>query len=441
MENAKPRTTRRQAAQRRRVHNVLLAGVFLLVAALFLLINLFTRDREFSQAENRNLAQRPALTLGTLVSGDYFSGLTDWYNDQFFARDRWMSLSLKENTALGRRDVNGVFLGRDGYLLGAPEAPMDDALAKTVSAVNRFSGSHPELSVRMLLVPCAAAILPQELPKNAPVRDQLQDIQNVIAQLEGSIQVLDVSQALSQHGDEAIYYKTDHHWTSLGAYYAFSAVSGSLGIGDPIQDYDIYTVSTTFEGTLASKSGSHAVTDEIQVYTPKNSGVSYYVTYGDGGEKICSIYDSSALDAKDQYTLFFGGNHPLVKIRTTANNGRSLLVFKDSYANCFIQFLIPYYESIVMVDPRYYYDSLDAVLNGSAITDVLYLYSANTFLTDTSLADVLTSGTTENTETTSQTSPSSDAPSSDAQDSALESSVQETETAGQADSALEGSQE
>lgn len=428
VEEPKPRNSRRQAAQRRRTHNVLLAGVFLLMVILFLLINLITKNRTFSEAENRSLAQRPAFTLTGLVSGSYFSGVTDWYNDQFFARDRWMSLNLKETTALGRKDVGGVFLGRDGYLLGAPETPDDAALAKTLSAINQFSLSHPELSTRMMLVPCAAAILPQELPKNAPVRDQLQDIQNVADQLEGSIQFLDVSQALTQHSGESIYYKTDHHWTSLGAYYAFSAVTGGLGIGTPTQDYDIYTVSTTFEGTLASKSGSHAVTDEIQIYTPKNTGVSYYVTYSDGGDKICSIYDSAALDAKDQYTVFFGGNHPLVKIRTTANNGRSLLVFKDSYANCFIQFLIPYYENIVMVDPRYYYDSLDAVLNSCAVTDVLYLYSANTLLTDTSLADVLTAGPPEASAPASQPAQSTQTPQATQapQDSAAESSALES---------------
>ena len=199
MEEPKPRNSRRQAAQRRRTHNVLLAGVFLLMVILFLLINLITKNRTFSEAENRSLAQRPAFTLTGLVSGSYFSGVTDWYNDQFFARDRWMSLNLKETTALGRKDVGGVFLGRDGYLLGAPETPDDAALAKTLSAINQFSLSHPELSTRMMLVPCAAAILPQELPKNAPVRDQLQDIQNVADQLEGSIQFLDVSQALTQH--------------------------------------------------------------------------------------------------------------------------------------------------------------------------------------------------------------------------------------------------
>lgn len=384
------RIARRQAAQRRRTHNVLLVFAFLLAILLVFLINLFTHDREFSEAENRNLSQKPEFSLAALADGSYFSGITDWYNDQFFARDKWISLKLREDSLLGRKESGGVYLCENGYLIAQPEAPNETVLSETISNINQFAMEHPDISTRMMLVPGAAAILPDYLPKNAPVRDVLQDIENVRSQLGGNIQFLDAAAALQAHADEDIYYKTDHHWTSLGAYYAFAANTGIMGIGAPVRDYDIYTVSNSFEGTLASKSGSHAVTDRIEIYAPKAPSLSYYVTYSDEQDKICSIYNRSALDSKDQYTVFFGGNHPLVEIRTTANNGRSLLVFKDSYANCFMQFLLPYYEKIIMVDPRYYYDSLDSILNSYGITDILYLYSTDTFLTDGSLSDVLT---------------------------------------------------
>ena len=87
--------------------------------------------------------------------------------------------------------------------------------------------------------------------------------------------------------------------------------------------------------------------------------------------------------------MFFGGNHPKVEINTTADNERVLLLFKDSYANSFVQFLLPYYQKIIMIDPRYYYDNLDTILTSEGVTDVLFLYSADTFLKDTSLSDVL----------------------------------------------------
>ena len=385
----KPRKTRlRKAQQRRRLHNVILAGVFLLFLLVCFIVNLAVKDRDFSEAENRNLTQKPAFSLTTLTDGSYFSGLSDYANDQFFARDKWMSLKLKCETIMGRKDASGIFLGSDDYLLSAPETPDDDALSRTIANINQFAMDHSDLSMRMMLVPDSAMILSDKLPKNAPVRNQLQDIKDISGQLSGSVQFLDAASALAPHASEYIYYKTDHHWTSLGAYYAFSACSGQLGIASPVTNYDIYTVSDTFEGTLSSKSGSHKTTDTVQVYVPQ-SQIRYYVTYSDSSQRICSIYQSSALESKDKYTVFFGGNHPKVEISTTADNQRVLLLFKDSYANSFVQFLLPYYQKIIMIDPRYYYDNLDSILTTENVTDVLFLYSADTFVKDTSLSDVL----------------------------------------------------
>lgn len=425
-----PRKVRlRRAQQRRRLHNVILAGVFLLFLLVCFIVNLAVKDRDFSEAENRNLAQKPALSLTALADGSYFSGLSDYVSDQFFARDKWMSLKLKCETIMGRKDASGIFLGSDDYLLSAPETPDDDALSRTITNINQFAVNHSDLSMRMMLVPDSAMILSDKLPNNAPVRDQLQDIADISSQLSGSIQVLDVASALASHASEYIYYKTDHHWTSLGAYYAFSACSGQLGIASPVTNYDIYTVSDTFEGTLSSKSGSHKTTDTVQIYIPQ-SQIRYYVTYSDSTERVCSIYQSSALDSKDKYTVFFGGNHPKVEISTTADNERVLLLFKDSYANSFVQFLLPYYQKIIMIDPRYYYDNLDTILTTENVTDVLFLYSADTFVKDTSLSDVLEvtgqsqNGTLNTTEDASQTTPSD----ASTQESTEESTSDSSET-------------
>ena len=213
------------------------------------------------------------------------------------------------------------------------------------------------------------------------------DLTALADSLQG-ISFLDVSAALSAHTDGQLYYRTDHHWTSLGARYAFEAMAEKLGIPQPIQNYDTYTVSTTFEGTLASRSGSHAAYDTVELYVPQTD-VEYYVSYGDAAETSATIYDRSALDQKDKYTVFFGGNYPRVDVYTTAETGKTLLLFKDSYANCLMQFLYPYYDHIILIDPRYYYDNVESVISREQVTDVLFLYNANTYFEDTSLADVL----------------------------------------------------
>ena len=111
--------------------------------------------------------------------------------------------------------------------------------------------------------------------------------------------------------------------------------------------------------------------------------------YVEEGEKTTSIYDSESLKEKDKYTVFFGGNHARIDISTTQKERRNLLLFKDSYANCMVQFLLPYYQNIVIIDPRYFYESVDNIIESYSITDILFLYNVDTFLGDNSIADVL----------------------------------------------------
>lgn len=386
------REKRREARERRlglfRRDAAVLLGILL---AALIVLGLLAKDRAFSDAENRSLTQRPRVTLAGLRSGSFFADLDDYLADQFWARDGWIALDTLGTRLWGLREVNNVLVGKGGQLFSPPETPDEGNQSAKTAAVNAFAGRHSDLNTMFLLAPGAAAVLEDKLPKNAPVRDQLEDIRAVENALSG-VTVLDVSSALREHSGEYIYYRTDHHWTSLGAYYAFAAAAPALDPYTAAPEFGALTVSDSFEGTLASRAGIHRAKDQIQVFLPQNSDIQYYVNYQDAQTRVTSMFDSAALEEKDQYTVFFGGNHPLVEIRTTADNGKSLLVFKDSYANSFMQFLTTYYDTIVMIDPRYYYGDLSTVLTSYGITDVLFLYSADTWMTDTTLADVLATG-------------------------------------------------
>lgn len=361
-------------------------AIFLLLCLLaFALVNALARDREYSPAENRKLAQLPKFSLSALTDGSYFAAWEDYLADQFVGRDTWITLNLQASRLLGAKEAGGVYLCADDYLMEPPAAPDEEALKRNLDAINAFAARHENLQHCMSVVPNAACVMAEKLPANAPVRDQRQDIQDIAARVQG-VSFLNVTDALAQHADEAIYYRTDHHWTSLGAYYAFSDMAAGLGIEQPSEEYDVYPVTDSFEGTLASKSGCHAVTDVIELYVPKTD-IEYYVTVD--GERTATMYDREKLEEKDQYAVFLGGNDARVDITTTAETGRTLLIFKDSYANCFLQFLLPYYDRIILLDARYYYGDADSVISREGVTDVLFLYNANTFLTDRVLADVL----------------------------------------------------
>lgn len=361
-------------------------AIFLLLCLLaFALVNALARDREYSPAENRKLAQLPKFSLSALTDGSYFAAWEDYLADQFVGRDTWITLNLQASRLLGAKEAGGVYLCADDYLMEPPAAPDEEALKRNLDAINAFAARHENLQLCMSVVPNAACVMAEKLPANAPVRDQRQDIQDIAARVQG-VSFLNVTDALTQHADEAIYYRTDHHWTSLGAYYAFSDMAAGLGIEQPSEEYDVFPVTDSFEGTLASKSGCHAVTDVIELYVPKTD-IEYCVTVD--GERTATMYDREKLEEKDQYAVFLGGNDARVDITTTAETGRTLLIFKDSYANCFLQFLLPYYDRIILLDARYYYGDADSVISREGVTDVLFLYNANTFLTDRVLADVL----------------------------------------------------
>lgn len=389
-ENQMSRRPRRASpAQKNRSRQGVALAILLCVTILvFSLAGWIAKDREFSENENRSLAQKPELSWNALKDGSYLSDLSSYLADQFPGRDMWLSVNLGMHKLLGAKESGGVYLGADNYLLQVPGDPNEAQLSRNLAAMEEFAERYPELNVVASIVPNAVTVIEENLPPNAPVRDQKEDLRQIKGKLRG-VKFVDVTDTLEAHDDEQLYYRTDHHWTSLAAAYSFGKLASSFEITPPtLSSYGRYVVSTTFEGTLASKSGSHKAQDTVEIFVPKTD-IEYFVEYPDSSDRVCSMYKAEALDTKDHYTVFFGGNYSRVDITTTADTERCLLVFKDSYANCMLQFLYPYFDHITMIDPRYYYDNVAQVISSESITDVLYLYNLDTFLSDTSLADTL----------------------------------------------------
>lgn len=366
-----------------------MAGIFLFFLIIAFAFNLFSKDKKYSESENRMLAQKPEFSMANLASGKYMKDMEDYVTDQFFIRDKWINLKVLEDLALGKRESNGVYIGKKDHLMEIPTAPNQKALDNNLDAISNFSASHPDINTVMTLIPNAAYVYNHLVPRNAPVRDQEADIKYVQSAVGTSLNFVDLTKTMTSHKDEEIYYKTDHHWTTLGAKYAFDALSTALGIDSPTQEYTIYPVTHSFQGTLTSKSGYDKGKDTIELYIPQNVNTDCLVYFVDEGKRTASMYESAALENKDKYEVFFGGNHSRVDISTPMEGKKNLLLFKDSYANCFIPFLVPYYRNIIVIDPRYYYDNIESLITDNEITDILFLYNVNTFLGDTSLGDVL----------------------------------------------------
>lgn len=376
--------------RQRKVQEQLVGIIFILTLFLFLIINVIVPDREKSVQENRMLVTKPKFRLSSLISGDYDEKFEAYMDDQFVGRDMWRKLKVTVDRIGGSRLENGVYIGTNGQLLEQIEVADENHLAANIKAIKSFSESQSKIPVRMMLVPDAANVLNHSLPALAKPEDQTQMFSMVRKDLGDSVEWIDVSTELNKHKTEKIYYKTDHHWTTLGAFYAFQAAAPSLGIeGDLSGKYVSYAVSDSFNGMLASKSGVNlGEKEQIDIYVPTEEDTDLIVDYVDEGKRSTSLYDSSKLKEKDQYTVFLGGNSSLLDIRTVSTSTKRLLLVKDSFANSFIPFLTPYYREIVVVDPRYYSGTINDLMDSYRISEVLFLYSGNTFFKDNNISGV-----------------------------------------------------
>lgn len=376
--------------RQRKVQEQLVGIIFILILFLFLIINIIVPNKEKSVQENRMLATKPKFRLSSLISGDYDEKFEAYMDDQFVGRDMWRKLKVTVDRICGSRLENGVYIGRNGQLLEQIEVADENHLAANIKAIKSFSESQKKIPVRMMLVPDAANVLNHSLPALAKPEDQTQMFSMVRKDLGDSVEWIDVSTELNKHKTEKIYYKTDHHWTTLGAFYAFQAAAPSLGIeGDLSGKYVSHAVSDSFNGMLASKSGVNlGEKEQIDIYVPTEEDTDLIIDYVDEGKRSTSLYDSSKLKEKDQYTVFLGGNSSLLDIRTVSTSTKRLLLVKDSFANSFIPFLTPYYREIVVVDPRYYSGTINDLMDSYRISEVLFLYSGNTFFKDNNISGV-----------------------------------------------------
>lgn len=365
--------------------------MFIFCMIAFFLLNLIVSDKEMSEEENRMLARMPKLTASSLLSGDFMSKYETYLADQFAGRNFWRSIKVGLSSLGGSKNEEDILIGREDYLMEEIVTPDQDVLMENLDAIRQFANQNHDIRMHMLLVPNAANVMSERLPAFAAVADQSRMLAQVKRELGEDVVWLDAAAALGSHAGEKIYYKTDHHWTSLGAFYTFSGVAEQMNIKEDVSSgFVSYPVTTTFNGMLAAKSGCRLnVREEIYIYVPRDRDNDLVVNYVDEQRKTSSLYDSSKLKTRDQYAVFLGENTSVVDIKTVADSGRRLLLIKDSYANSFVPFLTPYFREIVLVDPRYYSGTIEDIMDTYRISDVLFLYSGNTFFQDNNLKGVL----------------------------------------------------
>ena len=347
-------------------------AVFCAFLALLGILHLVLPDRTFSPVENRNLRQVPAFTWRALREGSYTAALETYLEDQFPLRDGWMGLKTRWEWLLGKREFHDVFLC-GGALIG--RVGEGDRWEQNLGFVDRLA-EKTDIPVYLGLIPTAAEVWKDRLPHGADSADQ----SALLKEARGTGAVwADIAGALAAHSEEPVFYRTDHHWTSLGAYYGYTALLEAMG-DTPLPLGKAETVSDDFYGTLYSSSGVHWVAPDTIYRYVREDAVTVEDVYG--GETH-GLYVDSFLEEKDQYASFLGGNQPLYIVRNSAaSSDKKLLLVRDSYSDSLAPFLCRHFAEIHLLDLRYNKTSVAQYAADMGADGIAVLYSVDNFMKD-----------------------------------------------------------
>lgn len=399
-----------------------IAVLFALFISVFFLVDVFNSDRAFSEFENTSLAQKPAFSWSSFVDGSFGSKYVKYINEQFLGRDNWISMKAVADMGLGRIESHGVTYGDDHYLMEKLEIVEDQnypanagtnivkqtSLDRSNGMVSSFLQMYDQ-PITFSLVPNSYAILEDEVPTGFPGADQqayTQQIYQTLREVDDQLEIVDFSDALSQHKDEYIYYRTDHHWTTLGAYYAYVAYCEQKGLTPvSLEELEENKVED-FYGTFYSKAKRPSQpADTITWYDVDVDEFAFVanlqqdkqlaqlgeVVQEDGLEllRVDSMMDRRKFEVRDKYAAFMWGNSGYVKIKSSHNlnhqEGKTsrLLLFKDSYANSMIPYLTYNYDEIIVVDLRYMAKSTKELMQ-EEFDDIFVMYNFSTYVSGAS---------------------------------------------------------
>lgn len=360
------------------------------IIVLVMIASAISPKAEKSISENRTLQQKPKVTMQNLITGKFSKEYGKYLSDQFPERQGMIKEKSRFDLLLGRKEINGVYICKDGYLMeGFTEASPEVTEAK-VNAINNFVSQNPKLNISMMIVPNKVEIYRNLLPKNAPSDSQKQYLDKLKEKIDKKVNFVNLIEPFERvKNSTQLYYKTDHHWTTDGAYKAYEEFAKSKDISPAQEKSFIKSLATDkFLGSLYYKNGAQIGKPEDIVLYLKDKPYPLLVKYYDTKEKVTTLYDAQKLKEKDKYEVFTGGNHSQIKIRTNVKTKRKLLLIKDSYANAMLPFLINDFAEINVVDLRYYTGTMGDILNNNEVTDLLILYNVNTFNTDSSILNI-----------------------------------------------------
>ncbi len=335
-------------------------------------LDLFSPVYERSELENKELSSFPKFSLDDLIDNEYTPKIETFTTDHFILRNSWISMKSISETLLLKGENNGIIYGSDGYMFTKFSSLDLEQTNKNITAINEFITRHSDRNITVAVAPTAPGVMTDNVKPYSPVLDNELVLNTIYTEIP-SENSLNLINTLQSKNDDYIYYKTDHHWTTLGAYYAYADYMNFIDR----QPKDLSTIELidveNFYGTHYSKAKTFNAIPDTLSYFESDAMITI-------GEETYSIYDKEKLETRDKYAMFLRGNAGYSSI--VGNGEGNILIIKDSYANAFVPFLVDDFANIHIIDLRYLSEGLDAIIEKEDFDNILFLYNAETFVND-----------------------------------------------------------
>ena len=347
---------------------ILFCGFLFTMAAGYLLLP----NVAFSEMEKRYLAEAPVFRWQAVTSGQWSSDAEKYLSDHVPGRNFFVGVNAYLELLAGRQELKDIWLV-EGKLAEAPVALDKSTVERNMRAINTFSETL-EQKVHLMVVPSAGWAAGSQAYTD---EDTLNAISAAAGELVSPVPVEDL-----YRGKPELYYDTDHHWTSQGAYLGYAAFVRAADKTPRNQEDFSVTVVEDFRGSTYSRSALWLTPAEtIELWQGSDN---LTVTNGETEGIHQGIFYLERLEEADKYTVFLDGNHSIVRVHNPNGQGK-LLVIRDSYSNCLGGFLAENYEEVVLVDLRYYRQAVSELAQQEGFDDILVCYSCANFLTDHNL--------------------------------------------------------
>lgn len=360
----------------------LTTALFLITIFGFAIVTMVVKDRSFSDMENRVLSQFPEFTMKRFTDGEFSNDLEKYFADQIVFKDALVVTKNQWDRLLGKRAFGNVYYVNGRYMQA--HRYDEELLAKNVGYINKFCTENNVEKAYFLLAPTAVQIYGEELPAGANSEDGSKTYEYLKNNLS-NVKVTYPIDVLKNAAQESIYYNTDHHWTMIGAHYGYTEFAKAMKV-EPVQfkDFKRIDLQEKFMGSLYSQAPFMGVRgDEVAFYD--YSSLDYTVTIENTDYKRNSFLFEENFSVKDKYTSLFNGNYGKIVITNNSEEAKgkgTLLVFKDSYANSVVPYLIGNYEKIVMMDLRFYTQKCLGLYEETGADAVAFIYNTDFINTD-----------------------------------------------------------